>query len=222
MLTPVNNERYISVKADGRFSEKVNEGDEGAELYTWNDKKTGEEKSKWVRRYKSVDNVFITNIRFETGEYGENILLTLSDGENEVVWSEGTSTNFGTDLMKKLPNVDFSAKVSIQPYAFPTENGKEKKGVSIFQNDKITDFFWDGKENLHGFPVRPKEMDAMDSDDWKVFFIEVKKFLTNYTKENIVPKFAEGIEQKDVPVKNIPQDDGSLVLTDEDIAGIPF
>jgi len=194
MLTPVNSERYISIKADGLFHEKVDKDTEGAVLreYTLKD---GTEGSKWELLYRSVDNVFIKGIRFEDSDYGENILTTLVDAEgNEVVWSESTGSNFGTDYMKKLPNLDFSAKVSIKPYAFEDENGRDRRGVSIFQEDKVQGYFYDGEKNTNGFPE--PESKEMSKDDWKVYFIQVKKFLTNYTKENIIPKFEGVVEEQ--------------------------
>lgn len=199
MLTPIKNERYISVKADGVFHEKVSEGTEGA-VYREYELKDGTKGGKWERLYKSVDNVHIKGIRFEDGEYGENILVTLSDGENEVVWAEGTGTNFGSDLMKKLPNVNFAEKMSIAPYSFTTEGGKNRRGVNIFQNDKLGDYFTsfvedEAPKKLHGFPEWPKKLEDMGKNDWKKYFLEVEIFLTDYTKKNIIPKLeTSGVE----------------------------
>lgn len=191
-LTPVKNERYISIKADGRFHEKVTENTEGA-VYREYELKDGTKGGKWELLYKDISNVHIKNIRFEESEFGENILITLEGEDGEVVLAESTSSNFGSDIMKKLPNLDFAKKVSLKPYAFEDENGKDKKGVSIFQNDKIMDFFYDGEKKLHGFPEWPKEdYKEMGKDDWKMYFLQVKMFLTDYTKKHIVPKFAEG------------------------------
>ncbi len=201
MLNPVKNERYISIKSDGLFHEVVSKDTEGAKLRQY-ELKDGTKGEKWELLYKSVDNVKITNIRFEDSEYGENILLTLSDGENEVVWSENTGTNFGTDLMKKLPKVNFAEKVSIAPYAFKAENGKDKRGVNIYQVDKLYTFFYDNdkKEELHGFPKPQKAREDMKTADWKVYFLNVQIFLVDYIKENVVPKFAQDIvpEEKGV------------------------
>lgn len=191
MLTPVNNERYISVKADGRFHEKVSEGTDGAVLREY-ELRDGTKGQKWELLYKDISNVFVTNIRFEDSDFGENILLTLSDGDNEVVWAESTASNFGSDLMKKLPNLDFSKRVSFKPYAFEDEKGRDKRGVSVFQEDKVADFFYDGEKKLHGFPEWPKASEDMSKDDWKLYFLQVKMFLTDYTKTHIVPKFADG------------------------------
>lgn len=196
-LTPINNERYISVKSDGRFHEKVSKETEGAVLREY-ELRDGTKGEKWELLYKDISNVLVTNIRFEDSDFGENILLTLTDGDSEVVWAENTGSNFGTDLMKKLPNVDFSSKVSFKPYAFEDEKGRDKRGVSIFQTDKLSDFFYDGEKKLHGFPEWPKELESMTKDDWKIFFLQVKMFLTDYTKTNIVPKFAEKAEADEV------------------------
>ncbi len=198
MLTPINNERYISIKADGRFHEKVEEGREGAILREY-ELRDGTKGSKWELLYKSIDNVFIKSIRFEDSDYGENILTTLSDGENEIVWAESTASNFGSDYMKKLPNLNFSEKVSIKPYAFEDENGKDRRGVGVYQHDKIANFFFDPelKKNIKGFP-EPENREDMSKDDWKVYFIQVKKFLTNYTKESILPIFENVITPEEL------------------------
>lgn len=193
MLTPIKNERYLSIKSDGKFHEVVSKETDGAILREYK-LKDGTEGSKWELLYKDISNVFVKNIRFEDSDFGENILLTLSDGDDEVVWSENTSTNFGQDLMKKLPALDFSKTVSFKPYAFEDENGRDRRGVSVFQIDKITNFFYDGEKNINGFPSPEGDRSEYKTDDWKVYFIQVKKFLVNYTKENIVPKFAQGAE----------------------------
>lgn len=193
MLTPIKNERYLSIKSDGKFHEVVSKETEGAILREYK-LKDGTEGSKWELLYKDISNVFIKNIRFEDSDFGENILLTLSDGDDEVVWSENTSTNFGQDLMKKLPALDPTKVVSFKPYAFEDENGKDRRGVSVFQIDKITNFFYDGEKNINGFPEPEGDKSEYKTDDWKVYFIQVKKFLVNYTKEHVVPKFTQNAE----------------------------
>lgn len=206
MFTPLDNKRYVSIKSDGLFHEKVSEGTDGAILREY-DLKDGTHGSKWELLYKDLSNVHIKSIYFEDSEYGENICTTFTDGENEVTWSENTGTNFGSDWMKRLPNLDFTAKVSIKPYAFEAENGKLKKGVNVYQHDKIADYFWDAekKKKLHDFPAPPKE--EMKTDDWKLYFLNVKMFLVDYTKSKILPKFESGVS----PVKSdypTPEEEG--------------
>ncbi len=215
MLTPDKTGRYISIKADGKFHEVVSKDTEGAVLREY-ELKDGTKGEKWELLYQSVDNVSITKIAFEDSDYGENIQLTLSDGENEVIWSENTGTNFGTDLMKKLPNVNFAEKVTIKPYAFKAEDtGKDKRGVNIFQGEKLYSFFYDltTREETNGFPVPQKKREDMKTADWKIYFLNVQVFLTDYTKENIVVKF-DGMV---APSKGIEYPDEEL-----DASSVPF
>lgn len=183
--------RFISVLSDGKFHEKTSEETEGAVLREY-ELRDGTKGSKWELVYQKVENVLITKVEFEDGDYGKNILVTLSDGDNEVVWAQGTKTNFGEDLMKKLPAVDFAEKVTIQPYSFPSEKtGKPVRGVNIYQkNDKVLSHFWDGEKPVNGLPEVDKEAAKnFDSDDWISHFTIVRKFLVSYTEEHVRPKF---------------------------------
>lgn len=191
MLNPdTKSGRYIGIKSDGKFHEKVDEGTEGAVLRKY-ELKDGTKGEKWELLYRSIANVRIVNIEFEASEYGpDNIVTTFKDGDEEVKWSEGTNTNFGTDYMKKLPNMDFSLPLTISPYAFEDERGKERRGVTINQNgDKVQGYFWDEATNKpgNGFPEPEGDRETYDSDDWKVYFIGVRKFLVAFTKERVVP-----------------------------------
>ncbi len=199
MLIKDTTGRYISIKADGKFHETVPEGTEGAVYREYEDSK-GNKGGKWELIYSKVE-ALITNVKFETGEYGENLILELTDGDEVVLLSEGTATGFGEDLLKKLPSIDFMHRVLLAPYSFENEKGKTIKGVTVSdKNDKIVSFFWDAdkKVNLHGFPVAEGDTSMYSTDDWKVHFIMVRKFLVNYAKENIVPKFPIEITEDQV------------------------
>src|SRR3990167_6996342 len=122
---------YISILADGKFHEEVPIGtaDSIVREYETSDGKTG---SKNELVYTKIQ-AKITGIEFQDGEYGTNIQLALSGDERDVVVSVGVGSNFGEDVMKKLPAVDFSQNVELAPYSFVDENGKSKKGVTIYQ-----------------------------------------------------------------------------------------
>jgi hypothetical protein len=206
MLTPIKSGRYISIKSDGRFHEKVSKDTDGA-VHREYELKDGTKGEKWELLYADIKDVLIKKVEFEDGDFGENVLTTFTDGENEVIWAEGVATNFGTDYLKKLPNILFSEKLTIKPYAFTDEKGKERRGVSIWQkSDKVADHFWDGKEKLNGFPVPPKPNDEMSKTDWKIHFLNVQNFLTEYAKKHVVPLFEKGIEypEEELNPENIP------------------
>lgn len=190
MLTKDEHGRYISILADGKFHETVPMGTEDAveREYETSDGKKG---TKWEMVYSKLT-AKITGVYFKDSDYGQTICLDFEGDEGKVTVQVGTDSNFGTDIMKKLPNIDLSKDVTIQPYAFVDEGtGKHRRGVSIMQGEvKINDHFRDfaAKTNLHGFPNPAEDTSAYDKDDWKMYFMQVKKFLVKYTQENVCPK----------------------------------
>ena len=195
-LEQKENTTYINVLASaGDFRMTVDEGTEGAKKrdYETSDGKKG---SKWELAYKSIGGL-ITNIEFFDGDYCKNFLLTFDfqDGTETVTVSLGTNTPFGEDMMKKLPNIDFSQEVKLSPYSFEDEKGKLRKGISVVQNDeKIVGAFFDPekKKNLLKFPEPEGDTTTYDKEDWIMYFTKARKFLVKYTEDNILPKF-EGV-----------------------------
>lgn len=168
--------KYITVLADGKFHQVVPEGTEGAVKREIKDKQTGEVIS--IKNELVFDSVTgkITKLSFEDSEYGKSIQVEL-DGEG--ILSLGTATNFGEDLMKKLPAIDFSKSVKIVPFSFEAE-GKTKRGTTVYQDEqKIDSFYWDkeAKANANGIPEVEGDSKKFDADDWKMHFMKVRKFL---------------------------------------------
>jgi len=58
---------------------------------------------------------------------------------------------------------------------------------------KMTNFFQgpQTKEPLHGFPKPDGNTENYSKDDWKIYFLTVRKFLINYAKENMCPKLVQ-------------------------------
>jgi len=90
-----------------------------------------------------------------------------------------TDSNYFSDLASKVCSVALDKPIWIRPYSFTTEDGKLKKGVTVMQDgEKVKSKFYDGKKNLHGFPVVDKEkQEKFKKDYWKMFFKEVELFL---------------------------------------------
>lgn len=119
--------------------------------------------------------------------------------------------------MKKLPNVNFDEEVRIRPYSY-IPNGKEKPttGVELMQRDAVTgqftrkvESFFDSYDEKakkfltrNGFPTPEGDTSSYGSDDWKIYFLTVKRFLVNYTKENITARFVVANLPKPVAVDN--------------------
>lgn len=166
--------QYLTILSDGKFHKSVPEGTEGAVIREYEDK-AGVKQTKTELVFDSVTGK-ITDVSFEDSDYGKNLKIEL-DGDGII--SVGTSSSFGEDLMKKLPNIKLEQEVKLVPYSFTT-GSKNKKGVTVYQNEeKVENFYYNGatKENINGIPVAEGDTTIFDSDDWKMHFMKIRKFL---------------------------------------------
>lgn len=179
-----NNERVsgkiINVLSDGKMRLSVPEGTEGAEKreYETSDGKKG---VKYELVFTELSGL-ITDVRFWEGNYGQSIQVTVIDGEEEpVILSLSTSSNFGEDLMKKLPNINLDKPVVISPFSFENDKGKKVRGVNITQDGKkIENYYYDPKtkKNIHGYPELTDEFLAKKGKTkWSKYFDEAREFL---------------------------------------------
>lgn len=169
---------YLSV-VGGNMVESSKEGVKGAvkREYETSDGKKG---VKYEILHKNLVGR-ITEVEFKDGSFGEQALIKFQNGKEKAIVTVTTSSKYFTDFAKKLPNVDLSKDVTFNVYDFESKEGKQQTGVSITQEGvKVKGAYWDSetKKSLKGFPnVSKSERADMDSDDWKMFFIKVKKFL---------------------------------------------
>ncbi len=185
---------YVSILADGQFHVTVPEGTEGSVVreYETSDGKKGV-KTEMV--YTELSGI-ITNVAFKDGDFGKSLQLTVQDEENvPMVLSVSTASNFGEDIMKKIPNLDLKQAVKLAPYSFDDEKGKKKKGVTIYQpaDTKIKNFFYDEekKEVCNGYPETKFKKKVPTKDDWKLYFMNARMFLIDYITE----KFATPVDK---------------------------
>jgi len=201
MLTQHKDNNYLSILGDGTIRMVVPQGTEGAVIreYETSDGKKG---SKWELVYNSIEGK-IVDAQFFEGDYGKLLQITVNDGIEPLVLSINTTQPFGEDLMKKLPRLDISKDVKLSPYAITGDNGKTTKGISVMQNgEKIKNFFYDGEKNLNGFPTPDGDVKKFMKDDWKIYFLQARKFLVKHTEENFITKF-----KKVEPVTTYPKND---------------
>jgi len=159
---------------------------------------------KWEMVYMNWTSV-VTGIRFKNTDYGEMCIFELGDAN----LSTNTESRYFSDLACKLCGADLKHAITFHPYDMEVD-GKRKTGVSMKQGgEKLTSHFYDGKENLHGFPV--PDMSKRDNKRyWKTYFAEVTDFLVEELKKLEFP------EQKP---KEVEQD--NLSEFDEDVAPLP-
>lgn len=187
MLNKPTNKQYVSI-INGTIRERSYEGAEGS-VKRDIELKDGTKTFKWEIIYKDIEGI-IEDINIKKGgEYGDNIEITI-DG---VTLSIGVKTNYGTDLMKKLPEIDLTQSVKLVPYSFTDDNGKLRKGITVWQNNKkIPSYFhiMDGKKmkSIHGFPVPglTANGEKYTKNEWIAFYLRVEDFLIAYTENNII------------------------------------
>jgi len=181
---------FATIIADGTIRVKCEESTEGAVKREYEVK--GEKGFKWELVYDSLSGI-INGIEFKEGKFGKQLNVIVDD----IVLTMNLKSNYSESLMKILPNVEFSNEVKISPYNFTDDKGKNRRGVSLKQNDiKLANFFWDteNKKNLHDLPEVDQEASkTYDSDDWAVYYTTVRKFLQKYTEENVFPKIDGGV-----------------------------
>lgn len=187
----ISGKTFLSILADGKFHQEVPEGTEGAVIREYEDSK-GNKGSKTELVHDSIKGK-ITKIEIVEKEFGKSINLHIDD---DGIISTGVAGRFGEDLMKKLPNVDFNKEVILSPYSF-TPKGEEnnKSGVTITQDGlKLVSYYYnpETKETINGLPEPEGDTSKFDSDDWKIHFTVVRKFLIKQIEKLSV----YGVEEK--------------------------
>ena len=178
---------FLTILADGKFHQQVEEGTVGAIVREYEDE-NDEKKVKFELIHDSVKGI-ITKVSIEDGYKGlKNINLVI---DSEIV-STGVKGQFGEDLLKKLPNLDLSKEVTITPYSFiPKGETNSKKGVTVYQDGiKMDSFYWDKetKTEKNGVPTAEKT-EEFDADDWTNHFNIVRKFMVKEIEK--LPVFVE-------------------------------
>jgi len=189
----------------GNLVQEVTETTEGAVLRKY-ELKDGTKGEKWEKQFINWTG-FICGITFKDTQFGKFCNIDLGDA----VLTLGTESRYFKDFGCKVSNLDFSKEVTFHPFDFEVD-GKRKTGISIKQGgEKIGNYFYDyeKKEALYDFP-QPDNCE--DSDDWKIYFAQVKKFLVKHIENNI-----------ETPELKIEESKTTLPEKDEiDISDLPF
>ncbi len=184
---------FLSIIA-GSFRKKVDPGTPGAKLreYELSDGSKGE---KWELSYPGWRGI-VRELRVVDTEYGDVLHVEFDD----VILSLSMDKSFATDFLRKFAGADVHTEIVVTPYDFVTDEGKRKTGVSIVQCDeKLKDFFTEYNESKErtyreGFPV-PDE--KMSKDDWKIYYLSVKKYLKNWVILDPINTIGDQVDRGD-------------------------
>jgi len=208
---------YFSVLGDGKFHQTVDSKVEGAVLreYETSDGKKG---SKYELLAQSISGR-ITGVSIFDGNFGKNVQVIFGNDEkpdDTIIVSLSAQGNYGEDFLKKLPNIDASKDVKLSPYAFEDDNGKKKKGMTVYQGDtKVQNYYSEENKKtkkwtlINGYPKPEGKTDTYDSDDWKLYYAGARKFLLTELKKH--PLYVEDVyavkdadQSDDITVESIP------------------
>lgn len=188
---------FLTILADGKFHEQVEEGREGAVAREYEDE-NDEKKIKYELVHDSVKGI-ITAVSVVEGFKGLKNLNIEIDSE---IISTGVKGQYGEDLLKKLPALDFSKEVTLTPYSFiPKGESTVKKGLTVYQDGiKVESFYWDKetKTEKNGVPTAG-DSSAFDSDDWTNHFNVVRKFMIKEIEK--LPVFVEATKEEAKDIK---------------------
>lgn len=183
---PVSTQNFSSKPfltiVQGKLRQKVEEGTPGA-VYRTGQTPSGATYSKWEIVFPGWSGI-ILDIRVFENEFGETCNIEMDD----VIISMPTDSRYFSDIIKKLAGADIQKEVTISPYDFEDKEGKRRSGVTVIQDEKkLSDHFanWENGRPTYkeGFP-QPDE--KMSKDDWKIYFLSVKKFLKNWIETHSI------------------------------------
>ena len=204
--TPITSGKPFLSIVGGNFSQKVKEGTPGATCRKW-EIPNGASGEKWEFIFKEWEGR-IVSIKFKDSDFGKSCDVELEDA----VVSLNTEARFFPDFAKKIFPADLSKSISFAPYDFEGDDSKKIVGITMRQgNDKLANHFYDGekKEAINGMPTTESGV-KYDKDDWKTFFIKVKKFLISEVEKLEIPYFEPKVEE-----------DKTLTVNDLKNAGTP-
>lgn len=213
-----DNKTFLTILSDGKLHQRVEEGTPGAvereykrDVKDEKGKVTGEETVKVHELVHTAATGMITNMYFQKGQFGENLIVEIDD---DGAISFTGSQSYGEQLLRKLPNIDLSKPVTISPYNF-TKNGKSNKGVTITQDEvKLQDYYfdYDKKVSQNGLPEFDGDKD--DSNDWKLYFLQVNKFLKKQAQPIFEANNFKAPEPKEDSATSTKVENGEVDLSD--------
>jgi len=223
-MPAVNNNRsdkpYLSI-VGGKWSMTVDKGTPKAQHREY-ELSNGNKGEKW-EIINDAWNGNVIGITFEDTDFGKFCKVELQDA----ILSINTDSRFFQHLAGKLHSADLNKSINFAPYDFESDDGKKIKGMNLWQNEvKIENSFYDA-ENKQFVDEYPKpENQNMDKDDWKSFYIQVKKFLIKKLQELKIPEYTQpaNTEIAGVELKYRTEDAAKSLETGEEIKldDLPF
>lgn len=208
----------------GSFRVRVAQDDPEAVRRDWTSADGTKSGTKYERIVKSLIG-YIEDIQFRDSEYGLQLYIMLD--ENDQGWKPvialNTASREAEDFLRKLPNIQLLKEVRLRPFDFTGNSGDEVRGMEVMHADpngefteKVVNFFRDAekKVNINGYPNPEGDTNDYSKDDWKLYFLQARKFLVNYTREKMQARVAAAVVDRGRGV--VPSDDLDEIFPDEE------
>lgn len=212
MLGKLKRKNYLKLSA-GKIRKQAEPDDVGAEKRTYKDDK-GEVHELWEYNYDYLEGKIVGINKREHDEYGDTLEVEIYDGETNVLQMK-MGSSWANIFLSKLPNVDLSQPVRLQPYYFAED--KRSALVILQGKDKVESFFnKDNPISKYGGPEFPaellnkKEWNSKDKNTFKVYKLQRDGWLDEFTFKEIAPKIKRAADEtvvKDVPVDETGETD---------------
>ncbi len=188
--------RYLTILADGKLHERVDEATEGAKVRTKKEKDgtvvdvvDKEGNTIYELTYPGIT-AKIEKISVRDGDYGSNLNIDMVDeDENNFCLSIKCDSSYGERFMEALPNLDLNKEVEIKPFAFRPKGQEQKvRGLTILQDEeKVLSAFAqkdgdDWEVLIKGYPM-PDPKKKYNSEKWKIFFAQRREWVMDYLLE---------------------------------------
>lgn len=194
---------------EGSFRLKTTQDDPKAVARPYTNPKTDEKGTAYERVFPAlngvISNIYFSEVILDDGTRLRSLNIKMGEDSQgaEAIATMPEDSRFATDFLSKLPNISLAHKVRLAPFDFQPEKGGRKVGISITQEvdkdygepQKVKNFFvaeaHEGNEtryrNINGMPEPTDE----DKSDWPFYYKKVNKFLVQFAKTNILPKFQD-------------------------------
>ena len=200
--TETTSGKYLNV-VQGDLREKVEEGTEKAVRRVY-ETSNGTKGEKWEIVYSNGISGIIEDIQLRDGDFGEQLSIHISDVGEHFYINVPSDSNYATDLLKKLPNIDLKKEVFLRPYSFtPKDSDKVKRGMTVKQgNKKIDNFYFDPntKKVINGCPAPTGDTKSYSKTKWKAYFAQELIFLQEELLK-VFPKKSDSVT-KDIEVNS--------------------
>jgi len=192
MLEENNNTGKFLYIYDGKLTMKAKEGEAKAV-----ERKNKNNEMIWEKYFFSISGK-ITNLAITTGKFGNQLNISIVDGETYILTLLCDSGYF-SNFINKLDHIDVKKEIKISPYSLvDSKSGKKRIGISLYQDNKKIEYFITKDKKPGGYPLWK---DGFSEAQMKSFFLyrtewEIKYFKSkNFGFENVIEK--KNIETND-------------------------